>query len=159
MVNKKYIVRLTDREYNFLQKFVSSGKHSAREVRRARILLQSDRNKADEEIHDVLDVSTRTIQRTREKYVTDGLDKALYEPPRPGQPKRLSPSQEAQIIAIACSDAPEGRNCWTLELLRNEALKRGIVDTISTGPIRILLKEHKLKPWKKKDVVHSEIDT
>jgi transposase len=159
MVNKKFIVRLTDQEFNFLQKFVSSGKHSSREVRRARILLLSDRGKTDEEIHDVLDVSTRTIQRIREKYVNDGLGKALYEPPRPGQPKKLSSTQEAQIIAIACSDAPKGRSCWTLELLRNEALKRGIVDDISTGPIRILLKEHKLKPWKKKDVVHSEIDT
>jgi len=67
-----------------------------------------------------------------------------------GQDKKLSSSQEAQIIAIACSDAPEGRERWTLELLRKEAIKRGIVDNISTEPIRILLKKHNLKPWLKK---------
>jgi transposase len=155
MVNKKFIVRLTEQEFNFLQKFVSSGKHSSREVRRARILLLSDRGKTDEEIHDALDVSTRTVQRIREKYVSGSLDTALNEPPRPGQPKKLSPRQEAQIIAMACSTAPEGRSHWTLELLREEASKRGIVDNISTKPIRVLLKEHNLKPWKKKDVVHS----
>ena len=79
MPNKKYKVRLTDKEYDFLQKFVSSGKHSAREVRRANILLLADRRMTDKEIHDVLHVSTPTVQRTREKYVTGGLDKALYE--------------------------------------------------------------------------------
>ena len=156
MSNKKYKVRLTDKEYDFLQKFVSSGKHSAREVRRANILLLADRRMTDKEIHDVLHVSTPTVQRTREKYVTGGLDKALYELPRPGQPKKLSFIQEALIIAIACSDPPEGRSHWTLALLKEEAINKGIVDEISTGPIRLLLKRHNLKPWKKKDVVHSK---
>ncbi len=158
MVNKKYIVRLTDEEYDFLQKFVSSGKHSAREVLRARVLLLADRRMTDAEISDVLDVSTRTIQRIREKYIGDGLDSALRELPRPGQPKKLSFSQEAQIIALACSNAPEGRSCWTLELLRRETIKRGIVDEISKEPIRILLRRHGIKPWKKKDVVYSKVN-
>jgi transposase len=122
------------------------------------IMLLSDKGKTDEEIHDVLDMSTRTIERIREKYVIGGLDCALHELPRPGQPKKLTSSQEAQIIAIACSDAPEGRSHWTLELLRGEAVKRGIVDEISTEPIRILLRRHDIKPWKKKDVVHSRTD-
>jgi transposase len=120
------------------------------------ILLLSDNGKKDQEISEILNTSTCTVQRTRQKYVTSGLDSALYELPRPGQPKKLSSAQEQQIIAIACSSAPEGRIHWTLELLRQEAIKRGIVDEISKEPIRILLKRHNLKPWKKKDVVHSK---
>jgi transposase len=154
MVNKKYVVHLTEEDRNFLQKFTSTGKRSAREFLRAMILLLSDKGMTDEEIHEILNVSTCTVQRTREKYVTNDLDTALHELPRPGQPKKLSSAQEQQIIAIACSSAPEGRIHWTLELLRKEAINRGIVDDISTEPIRILLKEHNLKPWKKKDVVH-----
>jgi len=156
MVNKKYVVDLTEEDRNFLQQFTSTGKRSAREFLRAMILLLSDKGKTDEEISEILNTSTCTVQRTREKYVTGGLDFALHELPRPGQPKRLSSAQEQQIIAIACSTAPEGRNHWTLELLREETIKRGIIDEISTEPIRILLKSNKLKPWKKKDVVHSE---
>lgn len=155
MVNKKYVVNLTKEDQDYLQKFVSTGKRSSREFLRAMILLLSNKGKTDEEIHDILDISTRTIERTREKYVTGGLDFTLHELPRPGQPKKLSSAQEQQIIAIACSTAPEGRSHWTLELLRQETIKRGIIDEISTEPIRILLKEHNLKPWKKKDVVHS----
>jgi transposase len=158
MVNKKYKVHLTEKDRIILQQFVSTGKRSAREFLRAMALLLSDKGKTDEEIHVILDVSTCTIQRTRQKYAVDGLDTALFELPRPGQPKKLSSSQEAQIIAIACSDAPEGRSHWTLELLRGEAVKRDIIDEISTEPIRILLKRHNLKPWKKKDVVHSRTD-
>jgi transposase len=156
MVNKKFVVHLTEEDRDFLQRFTSTGKRSAREFLRAMILLLSDKGKTDEEISEILNTSTCTVQRTRQKYVTSGLDSALHELPRPGQPKKLSSAQEQQIIAIACSSAPEGRIHWTLELLRQEAIKRGIVDEISKEPIRILLKRHNLKPWKKKDVVHSK---
>ena len=155
MVNKKFRVHLTEEERGFLKRFKSTGKCSARKFLRAMILLLSDKGKTDEEISEILGVSTCTAQRTRQKYVTDGLDMALSELPRPGQPRKLTSSQEQQIIAIACSSAPEGRSYWTLELLRKEAINRGIVDEISKEPIRILLKEHNVKPWKKKDVVHS----
>jgi transposase len=158
MVNKKYKVHLTEEDQRFLQQFVSTGKRSAREYRRAMILLLSNKGKTDMEIHEILDVSTRSIERTRQKYVTGDLDSALHELPRPGQPKKLSYSQEQQIIAISCSNEPEGRSHWTLELLREETIKQGIVDEISKEPIRILLKRHDVKPWKKKDVVHSKIN-
>ena len=149
MVNKKYVVKLTTEDKEYLQNFVSKGKRSAREFQRAWILLLADKGKTDREISELLNVSKRTVERIRTRYVNEGLN-AIYDKPRPGQPKKLSSSQEAQIIAIACSDAPEGRERWTLELLRKEAIKRGIVDNISTEPIRILLKKHNLKPWLKK---------
>jgi transposase len=155
MVNKKFVVHLTEEDRDFLQHFTSTGKRSARTFLRAMILLLSDKDRTDEEISEILSTSTCTVQRTRQKYVTGGLDMALHELPRPGQPRKLSSSQEHQIIAIACSTAPEGRSHWTLELLREEAVRKGIVHEISTEPIRILLKEHGVKPWKKKDVVHS----
>lgn len=89
MVNKKYVVHLTKEDQDYLQKFVSTGKRSAQEFIRAMILLLSNKGRTDEEIHDILEISTRTIERTREKYVTGGLDSALHELPQPGQPKRL----------------------------------------------------------------------
>ncbi|MGC1119492.1 MAG: helix-turn-helix domain-containing protein [Candidatus Methanofastidiosia archaeon] len=158
MVNKDYVVHLTEEDRNFLRKLVSMRKQSAREYRRAMILLLSDKGKIDVDIHEILEVSTRTIERTRKKYVTGDLDSALHELPRPGQPRKLSSSQEQQIIATACSTAPEGRSHWTLELLRKETIKRGIVDEISKEPIRILLNRHDIKPLEKKDVVHSKIN-
>jgi transposase len=158
MVNKKFVVHLTEEDRDFLRHFTSTGKCSARKFLRAMILLLSDKDKTDEEISEILSTSTCTVQRTRQKYVTGGLDMALHELPRPGQPRKLSSSQEHQIIAIACSTAPEGRSHWTLELLREEAVRKGIVPEISTEPIRILLKEHGVKPWKKKDVVHSRTE-
>jgi len=149
MVNKKYVVKLTTEDKEYLQNFISKGKRSAREFQRAWILLLADKGKTDREISELLNVSKRTVERIRTRYVNEGLN-AIYDKPRPGQPKKLSSSQEAQIIAIACSDAPEGRERWTLELLRKEAIKRGIVENISAEPIRILLKKHNLKPWLKK---------
>ncbi len=146
MVDKEHVVHLTEEDRTFLRRFTSSGKRSAREYRRAMILLLSDKGKTDMEIHETLDVSTRTVERTRQRYVISGMDSALHELPRPGQPKKLSYSQEQQIIAVACSTAPEGRSHWTIELLREEAVNRGIVDDISKEPIRILLKRHHLKP-------------
>lgn len=146
MVNKKYVVHLPREDQDFLEKFVSTGNHSAREYRRAMTLLLSDKGKTDVEIHEIFNVSTRTIERTRQRYVTGGLDSALFELPRPGQPKKLSSSQEQRIIAIACSAAPEGRSHWTLELLREEVINQGIVDTISKETIRILLKRNDTKP-------------
>ncbi len=104
----------------------------------------------DKEIHEFLDVSTRTIERIRLKYITDGLDLSIRDLPRPGQPNKLSSDQEAHIIAIACSNPPIGRNHWTIELLKKEAIQQGIVDKISKEPVRILLKNHDLKPWQKK---------
>ena len=155
MAYKKYVVQLSAEERNYLRHFVSTGKHSAREFLRAQILLLTDGGRTDKDIYDLLDVSTRTIERIRSRYVTGGLDLAIWDMPRSGQPKKLSATQEAQIIAIACSDAPAGGNHWTMELLRNEAIDRGVVDKISTEPIRILLKMHGLKPWRKKNVVYS----
>lgn len=157
-MNKKYVVKLSSDDRKYLSRFVSTGKHSAREFHRVLALLWSYRGKTDEEIADLIGVSTSTVQRIRKRYVTGGLDKALHDLPRPGQPKKLSPKQEAYIIAIACSDPPTGRNHWTLELLREEAINRGIIDKISTEPIRILLKKHNLKPWRKKNMVYSRIN-
>lgn len=150
MVNKKYVVELTAEDRDYLQNFISKGKRSAREFQRAWILILADKGKTDKEISDLINVSPRTVERTRTKYVTRGLDVAIHDDPRTGQPKKLSDRQEAHVVAIACSDPPEGRDCWTLELLRDEAVRRGVIEDISTEPIRVLLKKHNLKPWQKK---------
>ena len=150
MTNKKYVVHLSSGDRKRLRCFATTGDHNAREFLRAWMLLLSDKGETDERIHDVLGVSARTIERTRQAYVDDGLEVALYDMPRSGQPHKLSQSQEAQIMAIACSAAPAGRDHWTVALLREEAISRGIIGKISREPIRLLLKRSGLKPWQKK---------
>ncbi|MHC1568509.1 MAG: helix-turn-helix domain-containing protein [Candidatus Syntropharchaeia archaeon] len=92
MVNKKYVVKLTTEEKEYLQQFVSKGKRSAREFQRAWILLLADKGKTDREISELLNVSRRTVERIRTRYFHEELN-AIYDKPRPGQPKKLSSSQ------------------------------------------------------------------
>jgi hypothetical protein len=79
----------------------------------------------------------------------------LYDLPRPGNLRLLSGKQANQIIALVCSDAPNGYDRWTLELLVEKSIEKGIVPTVGRETIRVLLKTHDLKPWREKNVVHS----
>ncbi len=82
-----------------------------------------------------------------------GVDGALYERPRQGAKPILSPTEQQRIIAMACSDAPDGRARWTVRLLAEQAIKRKIVPQVGRETIRILLESHDLKPWREKNVV------
>jgi transposase len=138
---KKYVVNLTESERNDLLKLVKTGKGSARKMNRARILLLAAEGKSDAVIVDALKVGVATVERTRRKFVEDGLTVALNDRPRPGRQPKLDGHQTAYLTALACSQPPEGRERWTLKLLAGRLVELGIVDTISTEPVRQALKK------------------
>lgn len=138
---KKYIVDLSESEHNELIKLVSSGKASARKINRARTLLLAAEGKRDEDIVDALKIGVATVERIRRKFVEEGLPVALNDRPRPGRKPKLDGNQKAYLTALACSDPPAGRERWTLDLLAGRLVELGIVDSISTEPVRKTLKK------------------
>jgi transposase len=138
---KKYVVKLTSQERKKLLGVVGKGKHKATVIRRAHILLKSDEGKTDQDIADVLYISDDTIGRTRQRFCEDGLEAALEDRPHPGSARKLDDGQEAYLVALACSDPPDGRKRWTLELLTHRLVEDGVVESISTETVRLVLKK------------------
>jgi transposase len=144
---KKYRVTLEAHEREELQKLISRGKGAAKKLARARILLQADESpggaaQQDESISRSLNVSSRTVERVRQQFVEEGLEMALN--PRPSRrvyQRRLDGEAEAQLIALACSDAPEGRKCWTLRLLADRMVELSHVERVSHETVRQTLKK------------------
>jgi transposase len=95
-------------------------------------------------IAETLEIGRATVQRVRKRYCQKGLDYALAELPRPGAKPRLDGRQEAYLVALACSDAPEGRTCWTLQLLANTLVQLHVVEGISDETVRRVLKKTRL---------------
>jgi transposase len=141
MPKKIYIVDLTKEERTQLLEFITSGKHSARKLNRARILLLADEGKADGEIAEALHTGTATVQRTRQRFVEGNLEGALNERPRPGGQKKLDEKGEAILETLAHSQPPEGRKRWTLQLLADRLVELKMVDSISYETVRQELKK------------------
>jgi len=148
-MKKRYRVKLSKSNRNYLNRFVKTGVARAREILRARILLLADESqggaeKKDAEIGKEVHVCLRTVAATRERYVQGGLERALKDLPRSGQPPRLSGRDEAKLTAIACSKPPEGRDRWTIRLLADRMVELKIVDHISAETVRKALKKTSL---------------
>ena len=137
---KKYLVDLTDDERATLPALVRRGKTSARKVTRARILLHAARGATDSEIVTALGVGQATVERTRRRFVEEGVE-ALNERPRPGARRRLSEKAEARLVAEACAKAPEGRDRWTLRLLAGRVVELGLATSCSHETVRRVLKK------------------
>lgn len=142
-MNKRYLVTLTDEERQSLRDLVSRGKTAARAIGHARVLLKADvaEDCDDEEISQACDVSIRTVERVRQRFVEDGLEAALRPPRVPRPPRKLDGEVEAHLVALACSDPPEGRARWTVRLLAQKLVELGHVDSISHESVRTALKK------------------
>jgi len=145
----KYKVRLTDEQQSELLSLVNKGKHNARIIKRANILLLSDQGKAAPEIAESLPASEQTVYNIRKRFVQAGLDSALHDKPRPGAKSLIQPEQEAYLIALACSTPPDGRERWTLRLLTNKVVELGILDEVSRETVRRTLKKTRLSPGRR----------
>jgi len=146
MSPKNHRIKLSEHERQYLQKIVESGKDKARKITRSRILLLADeaKGKTDEEISDALNVCLATIFNIRRRYCTVGLERAIGEAARSGQPPRFKGKTMAKITAIACSRPPEGRARWSLRLLADHIIELDIVKTISYQSVRNILKKTNL---------------
>ena len=138
---KKYIVDLTDDERKQLLALLTKGKVTARKVRRAQILLQADEGASDAVIATALHVGVATVERTRRRFVEEGLYVALTERRRPGGQPKLQGQDEAFLIATACSAPPSGRKRWTLQSLADRLVEVGLVNTISDDTVWRTLKK------------------
>ena len=148
MPKKKYVVDLTADEHTMLEQLLRRGKTGARKLTRARILLKADAGLSDAEIAAALDVGTATVARTRQRFVEATLG-ALDEHPRPGAQRKLTGKQEAHLIAVACTPAPEGQARWTLRLLADKVVEFGFADAIARETVRQILKKTRSSPGKK----------
>jgi transposase len=146
-MHKRYRVRLVDEERAYLESLLSAGKAAARTLTHARILLKAEEGPAgpgwtDEAIADALEVNRSTVERVRQRCVEEGFDAALR--PRPSRQvrlRKLDGAQEAQLVALACSPPPNGRDRWSLHLLADKLVELEVVDSISYESVRRTLKK------------------
>ena len=144
---KKYIVRLTKDERTYLENLIHTGKVAAHKRLHAEILLKADISELgekwlDSKISEAFGVSTRTVERVRDRLVQQGLESALNraEPSRV-KSRVIDGDNEAHLIALTCGDAPEGHNRWTLRLLGQQMVELGYVESVSHETIRQTLKK------------------
>jgi transposase len=141
-VNKKYKVSLMEEEREELHKLIRTGKAAAHKIGRARIVLKADEGWKDEAIVAALDVSIRTVERVRQQFVEEGLEAALNRrKTRRVYERRLAGEQEAQLIALTCSQPPAGQKRWTMQLLADKLVELGAVETVSDETVRQALKK------------------
>ena len=137
-------VNLSQTEIQYLEHFTEKGTAKAREIKRAFILLGLHKGYPHEVIKDFVKTSSATIWRIKKKYKKYGVELALKEDERSGQPLKYKKKQEAEIIATVCSDAPKGRRRWTLELIRDHVKDKAGLENINRESIRLILKKTNL---------------
>ena len=144
---KQYKVTLTAAEREELRTMISKGKADARKLAHARILLQADESdggpgQIDEQVAAALAVSVRTVERVRQRFVTESLESALLpKPARRAYARKLDGEQEAKLIAVACSSPPPGKKRWTLRLLAGQMVELRHVESLSYETVRQTLKK------------------
>lgn len=149
---------LDAKEMTQLEQVIKRGTTKARTVTRARILLLSHRGNTNSEIIAALGCAQWTITDVRKRYQErDGIEEVIYDAPRPGQPKKITPEHEAFVIATACTDAPAGHAHWTLNALKKKLLETyTMLQSVSDERIRQILLHAELKPWREKNVVRTQ---
>ena len=139
-MKKVYVVDLTKEEQAELLELVGKGEVRARKMNRAHVLLLANEGRIDKDIAEALHTSPSTVERTRRCFVEGGLERALNESPRPGGRRKLDGHQEAYVVALACSEPPEGKKRWSMQLLADRLMEVGVVDEISDETVRRTLK-------------------
>ena len=161
MKQKLYPVVLSSGEVAALQRFITTGRHKSREIIRARILLLAYEDKSNAAIVRTVGCSAWTAREVRKRFIArGGWQSAVADAPKPGQPRKLTGQHEAFITATACTDPPPGHAHWTIPELKR-ALLEGYTEirSISDETVRKVLLGAKLKPWREKNVVHSQAHT
>src|ERR1035438_2675131 len=150
-------VRLSKSEKQQLDKLLSGGLQPVRTVLRALVLRQLADGQTIRKVARNVGLTPKTVWLTSQRYRQGGLERALWERPRPGKALLLDGQQRQRIVALACGPPPEGRARWTVRLLTEEVVKRKLVPRVGRETIRILLESHDLKPWREKNVVRGRV--
>ena len=151
MPAKQYLVNLTQDEREHLLAISRRGKSSARKVKRSLILCKAGEGATDRQVAEALMVGPSTVSRVRRRFVEGGLERALNDRPRPGQRRKLDGNQEAYLVAVACSPAPEGHTRWTSRLLADRVVKLEFTESISPETVRQVLKKTNSNPGRRRN--------
>lgn len=143
-MRKAAFVRLTEDQRADLNRRLEHDPLNGRQRRRVQVLLLADQAHTDGQIATATGASESTVERLRQRFARDGLEAALAEKPRRGAPAKLDGKQEALLVALACSQAPQGHARWSARLLANRAVELEIVESISESSVRRLLKKTRL---------------
>jgi putative transposase len=156
MARRPVRISVSRKDRGILDGLLSSGVQSVRVILRALALIHlADGSTAPETARSLKKLTPKAVRAIAHRYRQEGLERALYEKKRPGAAPLLSPSEKQRIVAMVCSDPPEGQARWTVRLIAEEAVKRKLVPRAGRETIRILLQSHDLKPWREKNVVRS----
>jgi hypothetical protein len=150
----KNSIELTEEQRKLLSEVISTGKAAARKIQHAQILLKIDSGKdgpswSDIQVKEAYGASPSTIWRIRRRFLEHGVKDALDRRPQPERPekRKVTGEQEAQLIALACTEAPTGHSHWTVRLLRKNVVELKITEEVGRETIRLVLKRNELKPW------------
>jgi len=153
---KKYKVTMTPEERQQLLDLISAGKAAAKKLAHARILLKADAAPGgpawpDARIAEAAEVSVATVERIRQRFVEQGFEAALVrkKQDRPSRERKLDGAAEARLIALACSRPPEGRACWTMQLLADQLVELEVVEAVSDETVRRTLKKTRSSPGRR----------
>ena len=146
-------IEVATKDQKALRKLLGGGVQQVRVVLRAMALLQLAKGVSAPRVAGVVPLTPQAIRKVGHRYQRGGLEEALYEKQRPGAAELLEDNQKQRIIAMVCSDPPEGCARWTVRLVAQEAVKRRLVPRVGRETIRVLLLHHDLKPWREKNVV------
>ncbi len=149
MSKQKHTVSLTDKERHALKKYVNSGVHSARGIKRANVLFKSDAGLSQSVIARQVGISQSTVYHIRKRYAAEGLEAALHEKPRSGAPCKFSGLDMAHLVTLACSDAPEGFDRWSIRLLADRAVAIISPESLSKSTVHEWLKKTNSSPGSK----------
>ena len=138
---KHYNINLTEEEREALYRLTRKGRQAALKMLHARILLKTDDGLVDEQIAEHLDINVRTVERVRKRCALEGVNAALNPQKRPPRVPKFDGETEARLVQLACSEAPKGRQRWTLRLLADKLVELEIVDSISHETVRQRLKK------------------
>lgn len=138
---KKYVVQLSDHQRGQLYALTQKGNAPARTVRRAHTLLLADEQQSAQTIAAMLHTSAVTVTQTCKRFLSAGLEAALYDRPRPGSRRKLDGRHEAHLVALACSAPPAGRDRWSLRLLADRMVELGLIEDVSSATVRRVLKK------------------
>jgi transposase len=147
-------IKLKPHERGKLEKIINNkSEHEPRQYQRALMLLRLAQGEGVTDVAQMLGISRNAVMERRNFYLNAGLERALMDAPGRGRKREIQPEDEAQIVAIACTAPPAGASHWSCRLLAAEVKKRGILDTVSSSAVHVILQRHELKPWREKNVV------
>ena len=158
MARTPVAIRVKSKDLKQIGQLLRSGVQQVRVLLRALVLRQLADGITAPQVAQTLPLTPQAIRHIAHRYNQGGLNIAIYDKQRPGPEELLADSEKQRIIAMVCSQPPQGRARWTVRLIVEEAIKRKLVPTVGRETIRVLLLSHELKPWREKNVVHRRTD-